>query len=111
MLGRCEAVVCDREDVAPRRCCWRAGRLRRRRARACARARAGVPDLVDMVPPDGATDVPLNATLGAHYTASADYLGEDVVLVHPDGREPQTLEADFDPTEQFQLLDPRRRSR
>ena len=30
--------------------------------------------------------------------ASADYLGEDVVLVHPDGRE-QVLEARFDPTE------------
>ena len=51
-----------------------------------------------MVPPDGATGVPLNATLGAHYMASADYLGEDVVLVHPDGRE-QMLEARFDPTE------------
>ena len=68
---------------------------------APARAHAapcGVPDLVDMVPPDGATAVPLNATLSAHYMASADYLGEDVVLVHPDGRE-QVLDARFDPTE------------
>jgi len=68
---------------------------------APARAHAapcGVPDLADMVPPDGATGVPLNATLGAHYMASADYLGEDVVLVHPDGRE-QVLDAHFDPTE------------
>lgn len=62
-------------------------------------APCGVPDLVDMVPPDGATAVPLNATLSAHYMASADYLGEDVVLVHPDRPEPQTLKADFDPTE------------
>jgi len=61
-------------------------------------APCGVPDLADMVPPDGATGVPLNATLGAHYMASADYLGEDVVLVHPGGRE-QVLEARFDPTE------------
>jgi hypothetical protein len=61
-------------------------------------APCGVPDLADMVPPDGATAVPLNATLSAHYMASADYLGEDVVLVHPDGRE-QVLEARFDPTE------------
>jgi MYXO-CTERM domain-containing protein len=66
-----------------------------------ARARAalcGVPDLVDMVPPDGARAVPLNSTLSAHYQASADYLGEDVVLVHPDGSE-QVLAARFDPTE------------
>jgi MYXO-CTERM domain-containing protein len=61
-------------------------------------APCGVPDLADMVPPDGATGVPLNAKLGAHYLASADYLGEDVVLVHPDGRE-QVLDARFDPTE------------
>ena len=40
-----------------------------------------------MVPPDGATGVPLNARLGAHYAAAAEYLGEDVVLVHPDGSE------------------------
>jgi hypothetical protein len=68
---------------------------------APARAHAapcGVPDLADMVPPDGATGVPLNATLGAHYMASADYLGEVVVLVHPDGRM-QEFKARFDPTE------------
>ena len=49
-------------------------------------ASCGKPDLVDMVPPDMATGVPLNARLGAHYATSADYLGEDVVLVHPGGR-------------------------
>ncbi len=61
-------------------------------------APCGVPDLVDMVPPDGATAVPLNATLSAHYMASADYLGEDVELVHPD-RPKEMLKARFDPTE------------
>jgi hypothetical protein len=51
-----------------------------------------------MVPPDGAADVPPNAKLAAHYAASADYLGEAVVLVLPDGEE-QTLPATFDATE------------
>jgi hypothetical protein len=70
---------------------------------AAPRARAdscGKPDLVDMVPPDGATRVPLNARLGAHYAAAAEYLGEDVVLVHPDGSE-QLLDATWDATEQL----------
>jgi len=65
-----------------------------------ARAQCGRPDLVDMVPPDGAVDVPRNAKLGAHYAASADYLGEDVILVHPDGSQ-QLLDATWDATEQF----------
>ena len=56
-------------------------------APTAARAQCGKPDLVDMVPPDGATGVPRNATLGAHYAQSTEYLGEDVVLVHPDGAE------------------------
>lgn len=51
-----------------------------------------------MVPPDSALDVPPNATLSAHYATSADYLGEPVVLVLPDGEE-QTLPATFDATE------------
>ena len=66
-------------------------------ARAHA-APCGVPDVADTVPPEGATGVPLNAKLGAHYMASADYLGEQVVLVHPD-RPKQALDAHFDPTE------------
>ena len=76
---------------------------------APARAHAapcGVPDLVDMVPPDGAMGVPLNAKLGAHYMASADYLGEVVVLVHPDRPEPQMLKASFDPTEGLLSITP-----
>jgi MYXO-CTERM domain-containing protein len=61
-------------------------------------ATCGKPDLVDMVPPDGATDVPPNATLSAHYASSADYLGEDVVLDTPD-HVSQALPATFDATE------------
>jgi hypothetical protein len=70
------------------------------RAAAC-----GKPDLVDMVPPDGATGVPLNARLGAHYAAAADYLGEGVVLVHPDASA-ETLPATWDPTEQLLQVTP-----
>lgn len=72
-------------------------------AAAAAPARAdscGKPDLVDMVPPDGATGVPLNARLAAHYAAATEYLGEDVVLVHPDGSE-QLVDATWDATEQL----------
>lgn len=65
----------------------------------------GKPDLVDMVPPDGATGVPLNARLGAHYAAAAEYLGEDIVLVHPDGSE-QLLDAAWDATEQLLQVTP-----
>jgi MYXO-CTERM domain-containing protein len=60
----------------------------------------GRPDLVDMIPPDNATDVPVNATLGAHYEASAEYVNEDVVLVRPDSSE-QILPATFDASEGF----------
>lgn len=77
-------------------------------ALAAAPARAdscGKPDLVDMVPPDGATGVPLNARLGAHYATATEYLGEDVVLVHPGGGE-QILPATWDGTEQFLQVTP-----
>ena len=50
------------------------------RATTCAR-----PDVLDAVPPDGAADVPPNASLFAHYDASAEYGGEDVVLTPPEG--------------------------
>jgi MYXO-CTERM domain-containing protein len=64
-----------------------------------ARAQCGKPDLVDMIPPDGATGVPPNAKLAAHYAQATEYLGEDVVLVHPDGSE-QLLPAVWESTEQ-----------
>jgi hypothetical protein len=69
-------------------------------APAARAAQCGKPDLVDMVPPDKATGVPLNATLGAHYATSAEYVDEPVVLVHPDGSK-ESLAASWDPTEQF----------
>jgi len=74
-------------------------------APAARAAQCGKPDLVDMVPPDGATGVPLNAALGAHYAASAEYLGEAVVLVHPD-MSTESLGANWDPTEQFLSVTP-----
>ena len=61
-------------------------------------APCGRPDLVDMIPPDGATGVAVNATLTAHYVAAAEYLGEPVVLVTPAGDE-LTVPATFDSTE------------
>ncbi len=70
-----------------------------------ARAECGKPDLVDMVPPDGATGVPPNAKLAAHYAQSTEYLGEDVVLVHPDDSE-QLLPAVWDATEQLLSVTP-----
>jgi len=74
-------------------------------ARPARAAPCGKPDLVDMVPPNEATDVPRNARLGAHYTAAAEYLGEDVVLVRPDGGQ-QILGATWDPTEQLLQVTP-----
>jgi hypothetical protein len=68
-------------------------------APAVRAAPCGKPDLVDMVPPDGAVAVPPNATLAAHYTSAAEYLGEEVVLVRPDMSE-QVLPAMWDATEQ-----------
>jgi hypothetical protein len=70
-----------------------------------ARAQCGRPDLIDMIPPNGATGVPPNAMLGAHYAPSTAYLGEDVVLVHPDGSE-QLLDATWDKTEKFLSVTP-----
>ena len=68
-------------------------------------ASCGKPDLVDMVPPDLATGVPLNARLGAHYATAAEYQGEDVVLVHPGGRE-EALPATWSRAEQFLQVTP-----
>ena len=58
-------------------------------------APCGKPDLLDMIPRDGAPDVPPNATFTAFYERSAEYLGEQVVVVTPDGNE-TALPATFD---------------
>jgi hypothetical protein len=49
------------------------------RAATCAQ-----PDVLDAVPVDKAASVPPNASLFAHYEASAEYVNEDVTLT-PDG--------------------------
>ena len=46
-----------------------------------ARAQCGKPDLVDMVPPDGATGVPLNAELAAHYARPENQPAYSVVFL------------------------------
>jgi len=47
------------------------------RAAPCLR-----PDLAETLPPDGAQNVPTNATLFARYAISADYLGEEILFRH-----------------------------
>jgi hypothetical protein len=49
-----------------------------------AAAPCGAPDLLEAFPADGATAVPTNATLSAHYASTADYRDEDVKLEHVD---------------------------
>jgi hypothetical protein len=48
------------------------------RAEPCA-----LPDLVDAFPADGASNVPTNAVLTAHYAATAEYVDENVTLNGP----------------------------
>ena len=63
------------------------------RATTCGR-----PDLLDAVPPDGTTGVPPNASLFAHYDASAEYANEDVVLT-PDGGVDEVVKVTWDATQ------------
>ena len=59
-----------------------------------------------MVPPDGATGRAAQRDARPPTTrTSTDYLGEDVVLVHPDGSE-QLLPATWDATEQLLSVTP-----
>jgi uncharacterized protein (TIGR03382 family) len=51
-------------------------------AGSAAAAPCNKPDLRDAMPPDGATNVPINATLSARYATNAAYLGEEVLLEH-----------------------------
>src|SRR5262249_50701637 len=69
-------------------------------AKPCAR-----PDLLDATPPDGATSVPTNAVLHAHYHSSAQYLGEDVALEHV-GIDSRILQATFDSAETILSITP-----
>ncbi|HEX4335394.1 MAG TPA: Ig-like domain-containing protein [Polyangiaceae bacterium] len=45
-------------------------------------APCGAADFLSALPPDGATSVPTNATLTAHYAAPASYDGEPVIVTH-----------------------------
>jgi hypothetical protein len=47
-----------------------------------AAAPCNKPDLRDTMPPDGATNVPTNATLSARYATNATYLDEEVIFEH-----------------------------
>jgi hypothetical protein len=66
--------------------------------RALAASECGRPDLIDTVPPDKAQGVPPNAALSAHYDASAEYLGEDVILTPPGGGD-EAVKVTFDSTQ------------
>ena len=58
----------------------------------------GHPDLVETVPADGASGVPINAGLSARYVATAEYLNEPITLEHIGG-ETQPTSATFDANE------------
>jgi len=47
---------------------------------AAAAAPCGRPDLLETFPADGATDVPVNARLSAHYAATAEYVDEEITF-------------------------------
>jgi hypothetical protein len=49
-----------------------------------ARAECAPPDLLEVIPPDGAT-IPANASVFAHYASTAEYVNEDVTLDTPEG--------------------------
>jgi len=63
------------------------------RAAPCAR-----PDLIETMPPDGASAVPVNAVLHARYDPAAEYVDEDVVLEDDAGNQ-RIIPATFDANE------------
>jgi hypothetical protein len=65
----------------------------------------GQPDLLEAFPADGATDVPVNARLSAHYASTAEYVDEEVTLEHV-GFAPETPRATFDASEGFLAFQP-----
>ena len=58
----------------------------------------GRPNLLDTFPPEHAVNVPTNATLTAHYAATAEYSNEPVTLERT-GAATETLDATFDATQ------------
>ncbi|MCC6213707.1 MAG: hypothetical protein IT376_02480 [Polyangiaceae bacterium] len=65
----------------------------------------GRPDLLETMPPDGATDVPTDARLQARYAATAEYLGEEVVLEHV-GVDERAVDPIFDVNEGLLVVSP-----
>jgi MYXO-CTERM domain-containing protein len=70
------------------------------RAAAC-----GKPDLLDTFPPDKAEGVPTNAVLSAHYSPTAEYLGEVITLEHV-GVGSDTVKGTFRSTEGMVRVEP-----
>jgi MYXO-CTERM domain-containing protein len=70
-----------------------------------AAAPCNTPELLATFPPEGARGITTDATLSAAYASSADYLGEEVLLV-PDGGEPRPVPAIFDRAESLLSIKP-----
>jgi len=68
-------------------------------------APCGRPDLIETFPKDGATEVPTNAELTAHYASSAEYVQEEVIFEHV-GVGPEMATARFDSNEGLLTLSP-----
>jgi MYXO-CTERM domain-containing protein len=71
-------------------------------AREAAAESCGKPDLLATFPGDGATLVPMDASISAVYAETADYLGEPVTLT--EGLESRSVDAHFDPSERRLIL-------
>lgn len=73
--------------------------------RVVSAAPCGRPDIDASYPPNGAVDVPPNATLSAHYQAPADYADEVVTLTGPAGDVP--IDVFYDQAESMLRAQPR----
>jgi MYXO-CTERM domain-containing protein len=74
-------------------------------AHPAAAAPCNAPELVATFPPEGTSGVPTDATLSAAYASSADYLGEEVLLI-PDGGEPRPVPATYAKAEALLSIKP-----
>jgi hypothetical protein len=74
-------------------------------ASAAGAAPCGAPDLLETFPAEGATDVPVNARLSAHYAATAEYVDEEVTFEHV-GVGTESPRATFDATEGLLAFEP-----
>jgi MYXO-CTERM domain-containing protein len=75
---------------------------------AASSARAlpcNTPELLFTLPREGATGVPTDATLVAGYAVSADYAGEEVLLL-PQGESPRPVPASFDRAQRLLTIKP-----